>query len=127
MKIEIMKPVYLENYDINVKRYLDYAEIQNVANEAIKYQTWSERKQLIDYMVLLYATDIDKKKIDDLGHEVFIQSGAMDEINSLIINYTKIEEAIRFEESWIRQIEKLRKEIPNLTKESVAKALERKL
>lgn len=121
MKIEAMKPVYLEDYDINVKRYLDYAEVQNIANEAIQHQSWSEREQIIDYMLLVYATDINKQEIDTLEHDVFAQSGMMDKIKSCILNYSNIEEAIKFEESWFKQIGMIYKSLPEIVKENLKK------
>ena len=39
------------------KKYLTYAEIQNIVDQVAKSNIWSDRQQIIDMLVLCYCTD----------------------------------------------------------------------
>lgn len=121
MNIQPYEKIYLKKYEVNVNPYLSYAEIQNIANEAIKYQSWAERNELIDYMLLCYATDIKREDIDEIGHEKILFSGLLDEVKNNINNYYRINEAIEYEESLIKQIALIMDSLPKVVKETVGK------
>lgn len=123
MKIQPFEKIYLEKYEVTVNPYLTYAEIQNIANEAIKYQTWSERNAIIDYMLLCYATDIKREEIDENGHEAILFSGLLDKVKDVVENYYSIFEAIKHEESLIKQIALIMDSLPTVAKEAVEKVI----
>lgn len=82
--------------------YLNYDQIQNIINNVMQYDTWAERQVVIDKMTLLYATDLTEKTIDELGLQVFIESGAVSRVKASLKNYDQITEGIKYHESWGR-------------------------
>lgn len=120
-ELKKVEPIYIEEYDIHVNRYLTKAQIQNIANEVIKVETWAERESIIDYMLLNYATDISKKEIDAIDTDVLEHSGLMEEIRCRIINIYDMYEAIKFEESFTKQLGKLMTLLPTVAKEAVGR------
>ena len=98
--------VYSQKYDININRYLTYAQIQQIVNaiEATSESddSWSTRQINIDMLVLFHATDIGKEKLEEIGHEALLTCGLIDEVNNTIVNLCQIYEAIRFTESMTR-------------------------
>lgn len=115
-EIEIITPVYLEEFDINVNSYLTYYQIQQIVNAVIKFDKWAERKQNIDLLVLYYTTDIGKDKIEEFGHDVLLQSGLIDEVKTQIKNVGQIYEAIEYTESTQRALSQILKQLPELSK-----------
>ena len=111
MKIEKkMATVYLEQFDIHVNQYLPYAQIQNIVNSTLhlmntvdkskdgtekKHNTWAERQQSIDMLVLLYATDLTKKQLS-APHVMFLQNGVIEAVRDNIKNYNQINEAFEY-------------------------------
>ena len=45
------------------KEYLTYAEIQNIVDQVVKSNIWSDRQQIIDMLVLCYCTDMGKIRL----------------------------------------------------------------
>ena len=82
--------VYSQKYDININRYLTYAQIQQIVNaiEAASESddSWSTRQTNIDMLVLFHATDIGKEKLEEIGHEALLTCGLIDEVNNTIDN-----------------------------------------
>lgn len=102
--------------DVKVKEYLSYAEIQAIVNEALKYQSWAERQQIIDYYILRYATDIPVNEIDNIDTEKLICSGFMNKVSNCIANYHEIFDAIKYEESVGKQLGMILQTLPSLVK-----------
>ena len=74
---------------------------------------FEERESIIDYLILCYSTNIDKKIIDDLGSDIFIKSGLMDKVKENIINLDKLIEGIEYHESAGKALRMIAKNIPN--------------
>ena len=107
---ESVASVYLEDYDIHVNTYLTYAQIQQIVNSTLSLgkmkaengrllNSWADRQQNIDMMVLLQATDITEADWNT-PHSVFLQSGLIDAVKRHIFNYNQIEEAFKYQERW---------------------------
>lgn len=108
--------LYLNDYDINVSPYLTYAEIQTIANKVKSLDSWAEREETIDMYVLYFATDIGKANIDNYNHDTWLKSGVIDAVKSYIKNLEQITEAIKYEESPMRILMQISKEMPEFSK-----------
>lgn len=108
--------LYLNDYDINVSPYLTYAEIQTIANKVKALDSWAEREETIDMYVLYFATDIGKVNIDNYNHDAWLKSGVIDAVKSYIKNLEQITEAIKYEESPMRILMQISKEMPEFSK-----------
>ena len=107
---------YAEDYGVHIKSYLTYSEIQAIANAAIKFDTWAERNENIDILLIHFATDMDDKDIEELGHDKLLKSGLINIVKATVMNYNEIDEAIAFTESPMRLLTKIAKEMPEFSK-----------
>ena len=108
------KKVYLEGYDVSVSTYLTYAQIQQIANATAQLDTWAERQQNIDMLVLLHATDIETETLMNTDADIFLTSGLVRKVKGIIRNYNDIYEAIRYTESTQNTIKNFIKVLGNL-------------
>lgn len=108
--------IYLEDYDVHVNRYLTYAQIQQIVNSLSKLDTWAEKKQNIDMLVLYHATDISKEELESHDFDYFYESGLIGHVNHSIINLYLIDEAIKYNESFVRILEAFNKKSPEIMK-----------
>lgn len=102
--------IYLEKYDVHVNRYLTYAQIQQIVDSTLalmhtqtdngtKRDSWAERQQNIDMLILYHATDLTEKDLE-IPHYVLLQSGLIDEVKQSIYNYNDIQLAFEYAERW---------------------------
>ena len=122
-EIKKLEPIYLEKFGIEVNPYLTYAQIQQIVNGVIKFDTWAERQQNIELLVLYHATDIGKEIIEEIGHETLLQSGLIDAVFMRVVNTDKIYKAIEYTESVGRALSQIVKILPEKIKE-IEKAVE---
>lgn len=120
--------VYSQKYDININRYLTYAQIQQIVNavEATSEgdDSWSARQTNIDMLVLFHVTDIGKEKLEEIGHEALLACGLIDEVNNTVVNLCQIYEAIGFTESMARVGFKFISQLPKaLSNEAISAVL----
>lgn len=108
------KKVYLEGYDVSVSTYLTYAQIQQIANATVQLDTWAERQQNIDMLVLLHATDIETETLMNTDVDIFLTSGLVRKVKGIIRNYNDIYEAIKYTESAQNTIKNFIKVLGNL-------------
>lgn len=108
------KKVYLEGYDVSVSTYLTYAQIQQIANATAQLDTWAERQQNIDMLVLLHATDIETETLMNTDADIFLTSGLVRKVKGIIRNYNDIYEAIKYTESTQNTIKNFVKVLGNL-------------
>lgn len=103
--------VYLNEYDVYVKKFLTYADIQQIVNSTLQLartknedgvisDSWAVRKQNIDMIMLICATDIPVEELEKISHAVLLSSGLIDAVKKSIVNYNQIEEAFKYSESW---------------------------
>lgn len=113
-ELNLIKSKYIGKFDIEVNKYLTYTQIQQIINACEKMDTWAEREQCIDMLILYHTTNIEKEKIEEIGHDKLLQSGLIDEVKKEIINLDTLYCAIDYNESLERNIIKLAKQIPTL-------------
>ena len=113
-EIKSIAPIYLETYGITVNPYLTYGQIQQIVNSIKPDQSWAERQQKIETMVLYYATDITKEDLDSIDFITLLESGLVDAVLSNIKNIGKIFEAIEYTESLQRALGAIAKDLPRI-------------
>ena len=94
-----------DEYNIDINRYLTYAQIQQIVNAVVgvdKGDSWAERQTNIDMLVLFHATDIGKDKLEEIGHEMLLCSGLIETVNNTVENLYQVYEGIEFAESTSR-------------------------
>lgn len=104
MKEISKKTIYLDNFDVNVKCYFSLAEIQQIVNAVVKFNTWAERQENVVMLTLFHATDIGEEKLNKLNSEVVIESGLFEAVKNCIVNFDEIEKALTYTESFGRNM-----------------------
>lgn len=124
------KVIHSTTYDINIRQYLTYAQIQQIVNAvemaSKEDDSWSARQTNIDMLVLLHATDIGKEKLEEVGHEMFVISGLMDCVRDNVINIDEVYNALDYTESLTRVGYKLLKDASKVVKTDTFKAAMKK-
>ena len=112
------KVIHSNTYDIDIRQYLTYAQIQQIVNAvemaSKEDDSWSARQTNIDMLVLMHATDIGKEKLEEVGHEMFVMSGLMD--------CDEVYNALDYTESLTRAGYKLLKDASKVIKTDTFKA-----
>lgn len=128
------KVIHSNTYDIDIRQYLTYAQIQQIVNavemaskeddreDDREDDSWSARQTNIDMLVLLHATDIGKEKLEEVGHEMFVISGLMDCVRDNVINIDEVYNALDYTESLTRAGYKLLKDASKVVKTDTFKA-----
>lgn len=113
---ELKKPenVYLEKYDISVKPYLSYDEIQVILNAVEQFDMWSERQTNIDVLMLYFCTDIGKGKIEEIGHELLLSSGLIDDVRREVLNMNEVYAGLAYNDSISREMKSIMKDIKKI-------------
>ena len=111
-ELKELSSIYLKDFDVEVRPYLSLCQIQKIINEVLLVNNFEERESIIDYLILCYCTNIEQKRIDELGADIFIQSGLMDEIKNSIVNFDKLIEGIKYHESTGKALRMIAKNIP---------------
>lgn len=104
----------LGTYGIEVNDYLTYAQIQQIVNatlalskpdeDGVTHDSWAERQQNIDMLLLYHATDISKEEIEKYAHDEFLACGLIDAVKETVVNYYDIEAALEYTESLKRVV-----------------------
>ncbi len=115
--IKIQESVYLEQYDIRVKPYLTYSEIQAIVNGVKQFDTWAERQKNKDMLMLAFATDMTAQDIEGIGDEALYCSGLVDEVKYTVKNYYEVESALDYTESVQRSLTQIVKALPKITEQ----------
>ena len=111
-KIKIKNNIVLNDFNVSVNPYLTYAQIQYIVNEVCKFDSWAERQQNIDLLLLHYVTDITDEEINEYGHELLLQSGLIDAVKKNVSNLKQIYKAIDYTQSTQRMFQQVLKEMP---------------
>lgn len=109
-------PKYLEDYDVKVNIYLTEAQIQQIVNAIIQFDTWAERQENKNILVLYHATDMTKDDIEKYSYDVLQSSGLIDAVVSKIVNYEEIDKAIAWTEGMNRTLNQIAKELGKMMK-----------
>ena len=118
----------LNDKDIEIKSYLTYAEIQVIVNRVSQSDSWAEREQNIDLLLLHFVTNLTDEEIESYGHEELLKSGFIDYVKNQVVNFNKVHEAITYTQSIPRLLVHLSKELPKLleqVQENMEKVTER--
>lgn len=116
---ELQKPerIYIEEFDIYVKPRLSDAEIQQIANNVIKFKTWAERERTMNLMMFIYATEIsDEDEINALDYDLMNECGVFSAVWSTIQNAYSILDAIEFSESILLALSQIAENLPEMLK-----------
>lgn len=111
-ELKELDPIYSQKFDIKIKPYLSLSQIQKIINEVLQVENFEERESIIDYLILCYATDIGQSKIDELGPDILLQSGLIDEVKDNIENLHKLFEGIEYHESAGKALREIAKRLP---------------
>lgn len=125
-ELKELEQAYLVEYDVHVNRYLTYAQIQQIADAVLAlskpdengevHDSWSEREQCIDMLVLYHATDIGKEKLGELSHDDCLKSGLIEAVRCCVENLYFVQRAIEYHESEKRLLAQFSKQLPDLLK-----------
>ena len=116
---ELQKPerIYIEKFDIYVKPRLSDAEIQQIANNVIKFKTWAERERTMNLMMFIYATEMsDEDEINALDYDLMNECGVFNTVWSTIHNASSILDAIEFSESILLALSQIAEHLPEMLK-----------
>ena len=111
-EINKKESVYLKDYDVYVEPYLSYSQIQQICNSCKGLESWVERQQNIDMLILFYSTNLTKEQIEGIDSDLFKQSGLINEVKKNILNLPELLEAIDYTFSIQKSFNQLLKEFP---------------
>lgn len=115
-EIKAKENIFLEDFDVHVNQYLTYAQIQQIVNAVVSFDTWSERHQNIDMLILYHATDINKDELEKYDIDILKQSGLIDTVKNNIVNLNELNEAIEYTTSIQRALSQILKQMPQISK-----------
>lgn len=115
-EIKAKENIFLEDFDVSVNQYLTYAQIQQIVNAVVSFDTWSERHQNIDMLILYHATDINKDELEKYDIDILKQSGLIDTVKNNIVNLNELNEAIEYTTSIQRALSQILKQMPQISK-----------
>ena len=117
---ELQKPerIYIEKFDIYVKPRLSDAEIQQIANNVIKFKTWAEREKTMNLMMFIYATEMADKpdEVNALDYDLMNECGVFSAVWSTVHNAYSILDAIEFSESILLALSQIAENLPEMLK-----------
>lgn len=125
MKELFVQDFYSEIYDIKIKKFLTYAQIQKIIETTMQYKTWAERQTNIDMMILCYVTDIGVNEIQENGIDKFVESGLMSEVYNVVNNIYEIYDGLEYHESIAKALFELSEKLPEI-KNTLQKELNNK-
>lgn len=110
--------VYLEDYDLYVKKYLTLAEIQNIVDNIMQFDTWAEREKTKNLMIFIYATGIgqNEEEVNKIDYDLYAENGVFKAINTIIENVDLIDEGLKYSESTMRALYQISEHLPELLK-----------
>lgn len=108
--------IYNDEYEIEINRYLTYAQVQQICNAVRQFETWSERQKNIDLLLLYHATDMTQEEIESHSDEELLQSGLIDTVKEAVKNYDDIYDAIDYTESISKAVTKVAREVTKVLK-----------
>lgn len=123
---KMCEPVYLEKYDIHVMTHIGYDELLMIIDSTVNnYTNYADRIKNIDMLLLHFCTDIDIATLEETDPDILLCSGLIDEVKSIVCNRYEIEHGISYEDSLIKQLATISKNLPEIAKKAVAEAKEK--
>lgn len=115
--IDVVKTVHIDEFDIDVKCYLGYDEIQNIIEMTLPIEAYNNREKNINGLILHYAAGIPLDIINNTDPDVFLQSGLVDAVSNVVENIGDIYSGIKYYNSIPVLLDKIIKNIPDMTKQ----------
>ena len=116
-ELKAAEQVYLEDYGVRVNRYLTLAQIQQIVNAIKVFDTWAEREQNKNMLVLYHATDIGKEALEASDYDLLQSSGLIDNVLDCVMNFYDIDKALDWTESTQRALAQIIKDgLPQIRK-----------
>ena len=116
-ELKAAEQVYLEDYGVHVNRYLTLAQIQQIVNAIKVFDTWAEREQNKNMLVLYHATDIGKEALEASDYNLLQSSGLIDSVLECVVNFYDIDKALDWTESTQRALAQIIKDgLPQIRK-----------
>ena len=116
-ELKAAEQVYLEDYGVHVNRYLTLAQIQQIVNAIKVFDTWAEREQNKNMLVLYHATDIGKEALEASDYDLLQSSGLIDSVLEFVVNIHDINKALDWTESTQRALAQIIKDgLPQIRK-----------
>lgn len=112
-----LQEVNLIEKEITVNPYLTYSQIQNIVNAVCQFDSWADREQNMDVLLLYYTTNLSKEDIEEYGHEALLQSGIIDEVRANVKNFGQIREAIAYTQSVEKSLAAISKQLPKIVED----------
>lgn len=112
-----LQEVNLIEKEITVSPYLTYSQIQNIVNAVCQFDSWADREQNMDVLLLYYTTNLSKEDIEEYGHEALLQSGIIDEVRANVKNFGQIREAIAYTQSVEKSLAAISKQLPKIVED----------
>ena len=112
-----LQEVNLIEKEITVNPYLTYSQIQNIVNSVCQFDSWADREQNMDVLLLYYTTNLSKEDIEEYGHEALLQSGIIDEVRANVKNFGQIREAIAYTQSVEKSLAAISKQLPKIVED----------
>ena len=117
-ELKRIEDVYIEEFDLYVKKYLTLAQIENIAQNVAQFETWAEREQTKNLMTFTYATGIegDEEKVNAIDYDLYQENGVFEKVNATIANSCLIDKAIEYTCSTVRALYQLSNHLPEIVK-----------
>lgn len=109
--INTIDKIYLENYDVYVNSRLTIEQIQRIVNATKKFDTWEEREQNKNMLVLYFVTNVGQEELSKYDYDTLHQSGFVDAVINNVLNYNDIEKALNWTESTQRALGQILKQL----------------
>lgn len=111
-----VKTVHIDKFDIDVKCYLGYDEIQSIIETTLPIDTYNNREKNINGLILHYAAGIPLDVINDTDPDVFLQSGLVDAVSNVVENIDDIYHGISYHTSVQKLLYQITRQMPEINK-----------
>lgn len=115
--IDTVKTVHIDEFDIDVKCYLGYDEIQSIIETTLPIEAYNSREKNINGLVLHYAAGIPLDVVNKTDPDVFLQSGLVDAVSNAVENIDEIYHGIGYYNSIPVVLNKVMNNIPDMSKQ----------
>ena len=115
-KIEDVNVFYSEKFDINIRQYIPIEDVKLIVDNLLGVDHIVDRKIILDWYLLMFATDIDVEK-----YNYFMQIHLIDEVEYECSSYGLICDLITEAESVENTVKKLAKSLEESTDKMVKK------
>ena len=87
---------HLDEFDIGVKCFLGYDELQNIIETTLNIDNYGDRQKNIDMLVLHYCAGIPIEELENTDPDVYLKSGMVDAVKYEVQNFNEIHCGIEY-------------------------------